>query len=67
MGYQRLVLVLVLFCTLVRRASALSFNFTFGSNMVLQQAPARASVYGLATPAEGAVQVTVVDESTHER
>ena len=67
MSHQNVGLVLVLFCTLSQGASALSFNFTFGNNMVLQQAPARASVYGVATSAEGAVQVTVVDESTHER
>jgi hypothetical protein len=41
--------------------------FVLASQLRVLQAPARASVYGVATVADGAVQVTIVDETTHDR
>lgn len=35
------------------------FGFAFGDNMVLQQAPSKAAVYGFVSPGATAVKVTV--------
>lgn len=42
----------------------MSFWHTLGDNMVLQQGPAAAAVYGIATPTATAITVTVTDEAS---
>ena len=43
---------------------AIGFNSTFGDNMVLQQAPAAAAVFGTVTGATTNVSVTVLDQAS---
>jgi hypothetical protein len=50
-------------CDSGRHCYAISFNSTLGDNMVLQQQPAQAAVFGVVTGATTNVTVTVTDQA----